>query len=146
MRISGNEPEINTVIENRTPVFNVAPGFYFRCLRTFRKPLACYIYFDLMFFLYMTGLVSYCSFEQDWCGWKQDSNDKFDWTRQQKTTPTELTGPTVDNTYEGYNGEYCTQFWIRPVLFSPCRDLRLFRPVLNSPTLKFCYIIQLAQF
>ena len=35
---------------------------------------------------------------------------------------------------------YCIQLWIRPVLFSPCRDLRLIRPVLNSPSLEFNYI------
>ena len=31
--------------------------------------------------------------------------------------------------------------WIRPVLFSPYRDLRLICQVLNSPTLEFSYII-----
>ena len=36
---------------------------------------------------------------------------------------------------------YCIQLWIRPVLFSPYKDLRLIRPVLNSPTYQFCYII-----
>ena len=36
---------------------------------------------------------------------------------------------------------YCIQLCIRPVLFSPYRDLRLIRPVLNSSTLQFSYII-----
>ena len=37
--------------------------------------------------------------------------------------------------------KYCIQLWIRPVLFSPFRDLWLIRPVLNSPSLEFYYII-----
>ena len=32
---------------------------------------------------------------------------------------------------------YCIQLWIRPVLFSPYIDLKLIRPVLNSPNLLF---------
>ena len=36
---------------------------------------------------------------------------------------------------------YCIQLWIRPVLFSPYGDLKLIRPVLNSPTLQFSYTI-----
>ena len=38
---------------------------------------------------------------------------------------------------QAYN--YCIQIWIRP--FLPYRDLRLIRPILNSPTLQFSYII-----
>ena len=36
---------------------------------------------------------------------------------------------------------YCLPLWIRPVLFSPCTDLRLIRPVLNSPSYPFYYIL-----
>ena len=36
---------------------------------------------------------------------------------------------------------YCIQLWIHLVLFSRCGDLRLIRPVLNSPTVQFSYII-----
>ena len=41
---------------------------------------------------------------------------------------------------------YCIQLWIRPVLFSPYGDPRLIRPVLNSPTHNFFYIILYLQF
>ena len=37
--------------------------------------------------------------------------------------------------------KYCIQLWILPVLFSPYTDLRLIRPVLNSPTVQVSYII-----
>ena len=36
---------------------------------------------------------------------------------------------------------YCIQLWICPVLFSSYGDLKLFHPVLNSPTQLFSYII-----
>ena len=32
---------------------------------------------------------------------------------------------------------YCIHLWTHPVLFSPYRDMRLIRPVLNSPFLEF---------
>ena len=35
---------------------------------------------------------------------------------------------------------YCIQLWICSVLYSPYGDLRLIRPVLNSPTHQFSYI------
>ena len=41
---------------------------------------------------------------------------------------------------------YCIQLWIRPVLFSSCIDLKLIRPVLNSPTLQFSYTILCTEF
>lgn len=42
-----------------------------------------------------------CSFEDSLCGWFQDQDDEFDWTRNQHTTPSHLdgTGPSFDHTF-----------------------------------------------
>ena len=44
------------------------------------------------------------------------------------------------------NYSNCIEIWIRPVLFSPYRDLKLIHQVLNSPTIQFGYIILFAEF
>ena len=42
----------------------------------------------------LTGKLPYfCDFERDFCGINQRSNDDFDWTRTNKATPTDGTGP-----------------------------------------------------
>ena len=41
---------------------------------------------------------------------------------------------------------YCIQLWIRLVWFSSYTDLNLIRPILNSPTLQFSYIVILISF
>lgn len=42
-----------------------------------------------------------CSFEESLCGWIQDTDDEFDWSRNQHTTPSHLdgTGPSFDHTF-----------------------------------------------
>ncbi|XP_071956932.1 MAM and LDL-receptor class A domain-containing protein 1-like [Antedon mediterranea] len=45
-----------------------------------------------------------CTFEKDLCGWYQDSNDEFDWTRTNSQTPSTTTGPGFDHTLG--NGYY----------------------------------------
>ncbi|XP_077413210.1 uncharacterized protein LOC144043438 [Vanacampus margaritifer] len=39
-----------------------------------------------------------CDFEKDLCQWKQLVTDVFDWTRQSGSTPTLMTGPSLDHT------------------------------------------------
>ncbi|XP_020612542.1 MAM domain-containing protein 2-like [Orbicella faveolata] len=39
-----------------------------------------------------------CNFDTSMCGFAQDSNDKFDWTRRKGSTPSRATGPSVDHT------------------------------------------------
>ncbi|XP_050164389.1 IgGFc-binding protein-like [Myiozetetes cayanensis] len=44
-----------------------------------------------------------CTFEVDFCEWKQETNDDFDWIRHKGPTPTANTGPSHDHTTgEGY--------------------------------------------
>ncbi|KAH9494981.1 hypothetical protein Btru_018317 [Bulinus truncatus] len=47
-----------------------------------------------------------CDFEQDMCGYTQESNDNFDWTRIQTATTTSGTGPTTDHTMSSTRGYY----------------------------------------
>ncbi|XP_041421793.1 MAM and LDL-receptor class A domain-containing protein 1 isoform X2 [Xenopus laevis] len=47
-----------------------------------------------------------CSFETDLCNWSQDSDDDFDWTRNQGPTPTLDTGPMKDQTFGTAKGHY----------------------------------------
>lgn len=43
--------------------------------------------------------VDQCDFEDgEFCGWTQESNDNFDWTRQSGPTNTGNTGPDFDHT------------------------------------------------
>ncbi|KAK2530935.1 IgGFc-binding protein-like [Columba livia] len=44
-----------------------------------------------------------CTFDVDFCGWEQATNDNFDWIRHKGPTPTPNTGPSHDHTTgEGY--------------------------------------------
>lgn len=38
------------------------------------------------------------------CGFVQDNNDTFDWTRYRGSTPSSSTGPTADHTTGSYYG------------------------------------------
>ena len=39
-----------------------------------------------------------CNFDTNMCGWVQDRNDQFDWTRFHGATSTASTGPSADHT------------------------------------------------
>ncbi|XP_051943890.1 zonadhesin-like isoform X2 [Hippocampus zosterae] len=43
-----------------------------------------------------------CSFDRDFCAWKQMITDAFDWTWQSGSTPTLMTGPSSDHTGDGH--------------------------------------------
>ncbi|XP_025085517.1 MAM and LDL-receptor class A domain-containing protein 1-like [Pomacea canaliculata] len=47
-----------------------------------------------------------CSFESDYCSWKQDDSDDFDWNRGQGPSGTVATGPFIDHTLNSNNGWY----------------------------------------
>ncbi|XP_055957690.1 MAM and LDL-receptor class A domain-containing protein 1-like [Patella vulgata] len=53
------------------------------------------------------GKQDVCDFEgSDICGYQQDTNDDFDWTRNHGTTKSTGTGPSSDHTYGTPNGYY----------------------------------------
>ena len=43
-------------------------------------------------------LAKTCNFDASMCGFVQDKNDKFDWTRQKGPTSSSGTGPSSDHT------------------------------------------------
>ncbi|KAK0068562.1 MAM and LDL-receptor class A domain-containing protein 2, partial [Biomphalaria pfeifferi] len=47
-----------------------------------------------------------CNFESGFCGWVQDTQDQFDWTRSQGPTGSTQTGPLVDHTKGTAQGWY----------------------------------------
>ena len=53
---------------------------------------------------YITNFITFlplgtCTFAADNCGFIQDTNDQFDWTRAASYTRSQDTGPSVDHTY-----------------------------------------------
>ena len=46
-----------------------------------------------------------CSFENDTCNWQDVSTSQFQWLRARNATPSENTGPSVDNTLGTQLGE-----------------------------------------
>ncbi|KAM6216200.1 MAM and LDL-receptor class A domain-containing protein 1 [Rhynchocyon petersi] len=67
-----------------------------------------------------------CNFEDGLCNWVQDTEDDFDWTRNQGPTSTLNTGPMKDNTVGTAKGHYLyiessepQEFQNRAVLLSP---------------------------
>ncbi|XP_064418250.1 zonadhesin-like [Latimeria chalumnae] len=77
-----------------------------------------------------------CTFDTDFCEWKQSATDNFDWTRNRGSTPSFNTGPSYDHTTGGGyyiyvegndgsnqdvaqlvghqctgSGHYCLRFW-----------------------------------
>ncbi|XP_033627118.1 ALK tyrosine kinase receptor-like [Asterias rubens] len=48
-----------------------------------------------------------CSFEDGWCAWQNVlQQDHFDWTRNNGSTPTSKTGPSIDHTLGNDRGHY----------------------------------------
>ncbi|XP_027784436.2 MAM and LDL-receptor class A domain-containing protein 1 [Marmota flaviventris] len=67
-----------------------------------------------------------CSFENGICNWEQETEDDFDWTRNQGPTSTLNTGPMKDNTLGTVKGHYLyiessepQDFQNKAVLLSP---------------------------
>lgn len=51
-------------------------------------------------------LTTYCDFDLDYCGWKNDTQAEFAWWRHKGSTSTTLTGPSTDHTTNSANGYY----------------------------------------
>lgn len=51
-----------------------------------------------MFNFFKNFLAFGCTFDTSMCGFVQDSNDEFDWTRHRGGTMSSNTGPSADHT------------------------------------------------
>ena len=58
--------------------------------------LYIFVFVIIVFWLYF--LAFSCNFDTSMCGFVQDNNDNFDWTRRQGSTPSSDTGPSADHT------------------------------------------------
>ena len=48
-----------------------------------------------------------CDFQTDYCKWKNAKvGDRYDWIRNKGKTPSKLTGPSADHTYNTSAGEW----------------------------------------
>ena len=56
------------------------------------------IYSNYCFLFPLNCLAVVCNFDSSLCGFVQDTNDKFDWTRRKGSTPSSYTGPSADHT------------------------------------------------
>lgn len=65
-------------------------------LHTYRKSLFLFICLFIYFIFY--SLAIGCNFDVSTCGFVQDTNDTFDWTRRKGSTPSIGTGPPADHT------------------------------------------------
>ncbi|XP_058525682.1 MAM and LDL-receptor class A domain-containing protein 1 [Ochotona princeps] len=70
-----------------------------------------------------------CNFEEGLCNWEQDTEDDFDWTRNQGSTPTLNTGPMKDNTLGTAKGYYLYIESSEPQMFE--NKAVLLSPILN---------------
>ncbi|NXT10018.1 MALR1 protein, partial [Prunella fulvescens] len=71
----------------------------------------------------------HCNFEFDFCGWKQDENDGFDWHLRTSSTAKLGTGPATDHTLQEPSGHY---IFIKSSFFQlPGQKARISSPVLS---------------
>ncbi|KAK6177526.1 hypothetical protein SNE40_015611 [Patella caerulea] len=71
-----------------------------------------------------------CTFDESYCGWKQATDDKFDWARQNGRTETLSTGPINDHT--GGDGSY--MYMEASIPQKPNHKARLESPEIFSST------------
>ncbi|KAM5235404.1 MAM and LDL-receptor class A domain-containing protein 1 [Ctenodactylus gundi] len=77
-----------------------------------------------------------CNFENGICNWKQDTEDDFDWTRNQGPTSTINTGPMKDHTLGTAKGHYLYIESSEPQVFQ--NNAVLLSPTLNATDPKNC--------
>ncbi|XP_057588580.1 MAM and LDL-receptor class A domain-containing protein 1 [Hippopotamus amphibius kiboko] len=77
-----------------------------------------------------------CSFENGICNWEQDTEDDFDWTRNQGPTSTFNTGPMKDNTLGTAKGHYLYIESSEPQVFQ--HRAALLSPILNATDAEGC--------
>lgn len=77
-----------------------------------------------------------CDFEHGICNWEQDTEDDFDWTRNQGPTSTLNTGPMKDNTLGTAKGHYLYIESSEPQVFQ--NTAALLSPILNATGTGIC--------
>ncbi|ELK33097.1 hypothetical protein MDA_GLEAN10015984, partial [Myotis davidii] len=77
-----------------------------------------------------------CNFENGICNWEQDTEDDFDWTRNQGPTSTLNTGPMKDNTLGTAKGHYLYIESSEPQVFQ--NTAALLSPILNATGTESC--------
>ncbi|KAM9230178.1 MAM and LDL-receptor class A domain-containing protein 1 [Dugong dugon] len=77
-----------------------------------------------------------CNFENGICNWEQDTEDDFDWTRNQGPTSTLNTGPMKDNTMGTAKGHYLYIESSEPQVFQ--NRAALLSPILNATDTMGC--------
>lgn len=77
-----------------------------------------------------------CDFENGICNWEQDTEDDFDWTRNQGPTSTLNTGPMKDNTLGTAKGHYLYIESSEPQVFQ--NTAALLSPILNATDTEGC--------
>ncbi|XP_048223736.1 MAM and LDL-receptor class A domain-containing protein 1 [Perognathus longimembris pacificus] len=77
-----------------------------------------------------------CDFENGLCNWEQDTEDDFDWTRNQGSTTTLNTGPMKDNTLGTTKGHYLYIESSEPQDFQ--NRASLLSPILNATAPRGC--------
>lgn len=77
-----------------------------------------------------------CNFENGICNWEQDTEDDFDWTRNQGPTSTLNTGPMKDNTLGTAKGHYLYIESSEPQVFQ--NTAALLSPILNATDMEGC--------
>ncbi|EHB12586.1 hypothetical protein GW7_18801 [Heterocephalus glaber] len=77
-----------------------------------------------------------CHFENGICNWEQDTEDDFDWTRNQGPTSTINTGPMKDHTVGTAQGHYLYIESSEPQVFQ--NSAVLLSPIFNATDSKGC--------
>ncbi|NXN83252.1 MALR1 protein, partial [Bombycilla garrulus] len=71
----------------------------------------------------------HCNFEFDFCGWKQEENDDFNWHLRTSSTVKLGTGPATDHTLQEPSGHY---IFIKSSFFQlPGQKARISSPLLS---------------
>lgn len=82
--------------------------FSFHALTLYRSPMSIRLMFIHVRTVVVVSQSQYdCDFETNYCSWKQDMSDVFNWTRAQGPTGSVNTGPTNDHTKQNRKLRLC---------------------------------------
>lgn len=81
---------------------------FFHALTLYRSPMSIRLMFIYECTVVVVSQSQYdCDFETNYCSWKQDMSDVFNWTRAQGPTGSINTGPTNDHTKQNRKLRLC---------------------------------------